>query len=637
MELKHQNFIDEKYRELQEAEQLFFQVSPRSMNALKKGIQIAAVPGAAVVAAHAPIVGPLVAGAVAQGTHLMHSGIHDLAATRIAKHFADLASQVPHGWGRQMAFNTWANVRTADMLAKTDAWARPLSGFAAPTILGKGIIDTGKLAISYATAGIPTVVARPIVHMWQRTQHFILRAQAWFEATLSKLPQQVQQNVRSAIDDIQRRTTAMAAEVNQSPTPNEGDMDRRAEYVKFLSESQNDPSLTYKSIQENIQNTSDLGTDYDKQVVTQALRAGKTLDEATAIISQGPNVTQMSQAELQNVSVYLSGITNSVWKQYNHENPSLGTNQDQAPNETLEAQTVANTNGAAPPPPPEDNEREQSSNQDLDAQTLAESNGLVAEPPDPQRQEQYIQLLAENLEEPNLSWDEVQERINQDPELAWNYDESVVAQAIKNGIAPEEARKIIDNAPKWDGVERPKPAAAQQVDPGLQEDNQEAYRMIKEDVLDLMARAAEFHNLSLRINGEQVLGLGRDGAIDEGKTSLTTEQAQLIRDALQNPKAHRDTEITIKIGTRIAFRLKNGVAQPDKFGLTKPSEEMAVKIPKATPEQIDNLTNGQKKLVADLEKQGLDTTTIVDKMVYKNQTHRPTLPKLEEHEVALSR
>ena len=290
-----------------------------------------------------------------------------------------------------------------------------------------------------------------------------------------------------------------------------------------------------------------------------------------------------------------------------------------------DAQTVVELNGAAPPPPPEDDEREQSANPDPDDQAVAESNGVVAESPDPKLQEQYIQLLSESLGEPDLTWDDVQERVNQNPDLAWDYDQRVGVQAQEQGITdPDEISKLIANSPEPDGEERPKSADVEKPEPGLQEDSLEAYSMIKEDILDNLVRFnSDLGNLKIMLNGQQLMGLGREGAIMENKTSLTTEQAQMIRDALQNPKDHKDVEITIKIGTRVAFRLKNGVAQPDKFGIVKAAEELAAKIPKATPEQIENLTKEQKEVIKSLKKQGLPTEQMINQMVDRTQTNRP--------------
>ncbi|MGR3280462.1 hypothetical protein ACSYAD_36020, partial [Acaryochloris marina NIES-2412] len=111
-------------------------------------------PGVAMAATYAPVVGPFVSGAVGQATHWMHSGIHGIRAAQISHDFAEMASQIRPGWGRQSIFNGWASARTADLLAKTDVWARPLTGWASPAMIGKGLIDSGKLAISYAKQGI---------------------------------------------------------------------------------------------------------------------------------------------------------------------------------------------------------------------------------------------------------------------------------------------------------------------------------------------------------------------------------------------------------------------------------------------------------------------------------------------------
>ena len=311
---QYHNFIGDKYRELQEKEQLYFEGAPLAWVA-KKGIQIAALPGVAFAATHAPIVGPVVAGAISQTTHLMHSGIHGIRADQIAKNFTDLASQVPHGWGRQSAFDAWAKVRTADLLAKTDVWARPLSGSVAPSMIGKGLIDSGKLAVGYLAKGIPVVVARPVVHMWKMTNHYIDRTKTWLA--------EMQQNVQQTIEKLQGRQTTMADTINQAPTAIEPDMERRAEYARLLSEYHKDPDLSsYEQIEQNIQGKPDLALIYDEHVAHQALREGKDIDEATAIVAQGPNVTEMSGKSLQDVSPHLADATNTALEQYNYENSS---------------------------------------------------------------------------------------------------------------------------------------------------------------------------------------------------------------------------------------------------------------------------------------------------------------------------
>lgn len=310
---QYQNFIGDKYRELQEAEQQFFDKTIM-LGVTKKVIQFVAIPpAAAYAAAHLPIAGPVVAGAVGKTTHLMHSGIHGIRADQIAKNFADLASQVPHGWGRQSAFDAWAKIRTADMLAKTDMWARPLSGTVAPWAVGKGIIDTGKLAIGYAAKGVPVVVARPVVHMWKMTNHVIDRTKTWLA--------EMQQSVQQTIQNLKGRQTTMADTIN--PTPTEPDMDRRAEYARLLSEYHKDPDLsTFEQIEDNIQKEPDLALAYDEHVVQQALREGKDVDEATQIIANGPSVPEMSQQDPQDVAPYLEETTNTALEHFNFETSS---------------------------------------------------------------------------------------------------------------------------------------------------------------------------------------------------------------------------------------------------------------------------------------------------------------------------
>lgn len=642
-----ENFISAKYRELREEEQLFFQAVP-TMRVAKKLIQFAALPPAAAVAAtHAPIVGPVVAGAVGQATHLMHSGIHDVAASQIAKNFAEIAGQIQPGWGKQSAFNAWANVRTADMLAKTDAWARPLSGFAAPTMIGKGIVDTGKLAISYAKQGIPTVVARPVAHMWKMTNHYINRAQQWFEETLNKLPEQVQQNVRSAIETVQRRQATMADAQNQVPT--EQDMDRRNDYVRMLSEQRNEPNLTFEGIQTDVKDVSDLGADYDMQVVYQALQEGKTLDEATAIIAQGPNVTQMSEANLQDVSVYLSETTNAVWEQYNIDNPSPDASQDQSVRP--EASTVVESNGAAPPPPPDNEDQEQGQNQSpqSDPETLVSQDETVIEPteqPDleqeqsaqPQvgaseRREQYVKMLAEELGEPDLTWETIQDRVNQTPDLQDEYNAKVADVAMQKGFDPEEAKDIVfKGSPEWDGVERPPVAEQPEVkpEPSISAEDD----LLENFVLILDRKGFETHQLNVLLDGQQIFKM-QNGKIQPAHGSLSQEKVDLIKSALNDPQNFKGSMV-IRQGAKVLLNIKNGRILSDRYGIA--TQGLNAEVESSTEEKPvePKLTERQKRVAKSMEAQGIDTKEFVKTATAQNNGHVPTVEK-QTQDLALSR
>lgn len=478
------NFLTERYQELQAIERTAFSVVPLPMSAIKAGIKDVALPvGATIAASHLPIAGPVIAGAIGQGAHLASAGTHVLANAGLAHVGTQIAGALPTGLGIQTTAAAIGGATNSVALGIIDSSSYAVGGVAAAAMMGKTLVNSGKLAFNKATSQPITQTAR---EGWNLVNQAASKTAQFFK--------NIESQINQFISKIQGK--AMAEDLNQNQQP----------------------------VQD----------------------------------------------------------------------------------------TVAN-----------------------DAQTVAESNGVVVQPPD--RKEQYVQLLSENLDESTLTWEEIQERINQDPELAWEYDEKVVDQAMQNGMEPEEARELIDSAPEWDGIERPKPAVVDEPVVGLGEDQMEARTMINEDILEKMGRAVDLRNLSIRMNGEQVLGLGRDGAFLEDKTTLTTVQAQIIRDALDNPKAHPGTEITIKIGTRVAFRLKDGIVQPDKFNLANPSQELAVSTPKATQEQINKLSPEQKDVIKSLKNQGIDTEGIVDKMVYKTQTNKPVETKTPERETALSR
>ncbi|MGR3279273.1 hypothetical protein ACSYAD_29850 [Acaryochloris marina NIES-2412] len=703
------NFISEKYRELREDEQLFFQAVP-TMRVAKKLIQFAALPPAAAVAAtHAPFVGPVVAGAVGQATHLMHSGIHGVAANQITKNFAEIAGQIQPGWGRQSAFNAWANVRTADMLAKTDAWARPLSGFAAPTVIGKGIVDTGKLAISHAKKGIPTVVARPVVHMWKMTNHYINRAKDWFEETLSKLPEQVQQNVRSAMETVQRKQATMADTQNQAATPTERDMERQGEYVKLLSEQQNDPNLTYESIYEKIDTAPELGETYDKQVIYQALTKGKTLDEATAIISQGPNVAQMTEANFQDVSVpvYLTQTAESVEAQYILENstPEVDQELSQAP----DASTVVEVDAAVVNPSVElstdaqqqysqllgefeknpdltweDIQSRLSENPDLlseldqkvvdqaaingveieevqqivttDASFDAFDQGTEVQNAPSESQSQYTELLSEALEE-DLTFTDIQEHISENPELKEYYDELVVLQGQESGMSEEDARGIVSKSSEPDQAE-PLEASEGVAEKASQSEDLDPLRMINEDIVEKLSRQLDVSNLRVFLDKQEVFRLNGDGGINHDRSPVSLAQATMLREALANPEKFKGT-ITVKVGTRTVFQLKDGIAVPDRYGLAGKDLKADVETPpidqanqqsQAKGQEADAVGQGadvndelagftpeQRDTIGRMNAKGKDPSKLIAK-IQKNNARVPVEKKEEpKREVAMSR
>ena len=193
--------LNEQIQQMQAAEKQLFSAYPL-LGVGKTIIQVTGLPLVTTGAmAHAPLIGPAVGSAVAQGSHFLHSHIHNLTAARISNHFAQISSTMDPGlWNlKQTAFDTWAKVRTADMLAKTDMWARPLSGFASPALIGKGMLDAGGLVISQARQ---ISISKPIANSIKIGNYLVNRAQQWFEQTLSKLPEHLQQNIKQGLAKV---------------------------------------------------------------------------------------------------------------------------------------------------------------------------------------------------------------------------------------------------------------------------------------------------------------------------------------------------------------------------------------------------------------------------------------------------
>lgn len=426
----------------------------------------------------------------------------------------------------------------------------------------------------------------------------------------------------------------MAEAQNQASIPTERDMERRDEYVKILSEQQNDPNLTYERIQETLQNQPDLGADYDKQVFYQALKAGKGPDEATAIISQGPNVSQMADAKLQDTSVYLAETAKSVEAQYKLENPTPEVNQEL--NQEPEAQTVLEVNASVVNPSVElSTDAQQQYSQllgefeknpdltwediqsrlsekptllsELDQKVVAQAavNGMDIEDVQklvtteanydafeqgaevqnaPTSQDQYAELLSKALDE-ELTYADIQEYISEDPQLQEYYDELVVMQGQEEGMSEEEARAVVRNSSE---PERSEPSQAPEAEAPKaktsESEDLDPLRMINEDIVEKLGRSIEISNLRVILNRQEIFRLDGDGMIDHNRSSVNLEQAQMIQDALKNPENFKGT-LTIKLGTRTVLRIQNGIALPDRYNLAGKDLKAEADMPKDNQEQ----------------------------------------------------
>ncbi|MGR3280666.1 hypothetical protein ACSYAD_37050, partial [Acaryochloris marina NIES-2412] len=66
----------------------------------------------------------------------------------------------------------------------------------------------------------------------------------------------------------------------------------------------------------------------------------------------------------------------------------------------------------------------------------------------------------------DLTWETIQDRVNQNPDLQDEYNAKVADVAMQKGFDPEEAKDIVfKGSPEWDGVERPPVAEQPEVKP----------------------------------------------------------------------------------------------------------------------------------------------------------------------------
>ncbi|WP_262562592.1 hypothetical protein [Acaryochloris sp. CCMEE 5410] len=133
----------------------------------------------------------------------------------------------------------------------------------------------------------------------------------------------------------------------------------------------------------------------------------------------------MADAKLQDTSVYLAETAKSVEAQYKLENPTPEVNQELT--------------------------------QEPEAQTVLEVNASVVNPSvelSTDAQQQYSQLLGEFEKNPDLTWEDIQSRLSENPELLSELDQKVVAQAAVNGMDIEDVQKLVTTEANFDAFEQ---------------------------------------------------------------------------------------------------------------------------------------------------------------------------------------
>lgn len=182
-----ENPISNKYKELQQTETELFKAYPL-LKVGKTVTQTLAVPALTAGAlSHMPLAGPAIGSAVQHGTDFMQNHLHNYNASRITQQFNDLRQNIQPGFAygiRQKAFDTWANVRSADLLAKSDLWTKPLSGYLAPTAVGKAILDTAPVAYNYVTE-LP--VSKQIAGVVAQSQAVLNNVKDWLTSSYNNI------------------------------------------------------------------------------------------------------------------------------------------------------------------------------------------------------------------------------------------------------------------------------------------------------------------------------------------------------------------------------------------------------------------------------------------------------------------
>lgn len=174
------NSVSDTYNEWREAEQALFQAYPvlKVGKALTQALALPAMTASA--ATYIPLAGPVVGTAIHQGTDFMQNHLHAFNEHRIGERFAELRSNIPEGWGHGVkvhAFDGWAKLRTADLLAKNDVVTRLASGYVAPSVIGKAILDTAPRVANFVTqlpgGGVIGFALAQSQAVLQKTQDFL--------------------------------------------------------------------------------------------------------------------------------------------------------------------------------------------------------------------------------------------------------------------------------------------------------------------------------------------------------------------------------------------------------------------------------------------------------------------------------
>lgn len=103
-------------------------------------------------------------------------------------------------------------------------------------------------------------------------------------------------------------------------------------------------------------------------------------------------------------------------------------------------------------------------------------------------------------------------------------------------------------------------------------------------VQSLDQRRIDVDRLEIKVDGETVFGM-KDGDIDKSKTAINDKQAELLKQALNDPASMKGS-VRITQGKKVLLHVENGRVITDAVGITKESAKVDIKSPESVNEGL---------------------------------------------------
>ncbi len=140
-------------------------------------------------------------------------------------------------------------------------------------------------------------------------------------------------------------------------------------------------------------------------------------------------------------------------------------------------------------------------------------------------------------------------------------------------------------------------------------------------VQSLDQRRIDVDRLEIKVDGETVFGM-RDGNIAQSKTAINDKQAELLKQALNDPASMKGS-VRITQGKKVLLHVENGRVITDAVGITKESAKVDIKSPESVNEGLykrhsegvkDLGLAGSQKIALSALKDGVERGQVVEMM-----------------------